>query len=168
MEHLAPPNATLHARHPEDTQNWAQRLADQVQPGDVICLWGDVGAGKTFFARSLIQTLQAQHGAFEDVPSPTFTLVQTYLAGSLEIWHADLYRLGGPDEVIELGLAAAFDTALCLIEWPDRLGELMPETAMHMTFTTTQSEDARDCKLSCSDSATLTRYARCLGAQIDA
>ena len=63
--------------------------------------------------------------------SPTFTLVQVYEA-DVEIWHADLYRLTHPDEVLELGLDAAFGTAICLIEWPDRLGDLAPEGALHL------------------------------------
>jgi tRNA threonylcarbamoyladenosine biosynthesis protein TsaE len=68
------------------------------------------------------------------VPSPTFTLVQSYQA-DVEIWHADLYRLSHPDEVLELGLDEAFDSAICLIEWPDRLGSLLPKGAMRLRFT---------------------------------
>jgi tRNA threonylcarbamoyladenosine biosynthesis protein TsaE len=69
----------------------------------------------------------------EDVPSPTFTLVQSYQA-DVEIWHADLYRLSHPDEVLELGLDEAFDSAICLIEWPNRLGSLLPKGAMRLRF----------------------------------
>ena len=68
------------------------------------------------------------------MPSPTFTLVQNYQA-DVEIWHADLYRLSHPDEVLELGLDEAFDSAICLIEWPDRLGSLLPKGAMRLRFT---------------------------------
>ena len=69
----------------------------------------------------------------EDVPSPTFTLVQTYQA-DVEIWHADLYRLSHMDEVAELGLEEAFDSAICLIEWPDRLGSAAPKSAIRLAL----------------------------------
>lgn len=160
MDQPPAPSVTLEAQTSLDTIRWARLIGDAAQPGDVICLWGDVGAGKTFFARSLIQTLQSRDGTAEDVPSPTFTLIQTYDAGDLEIWHADLYRLGGPDEVIELGLAAAFDTAFCMIEWPDRLGDLMPESALHMTLMYGDTETARRCALGCADPDVLSRYTR--------
>lgn len=109
----------------------AQRLAPLCRAGDQILLSGPIGAGKTHFARSLIQALL---GHPEDVPSPSFTLVQSYAAADFDIWHADLYRLTHPDEVEELGLFEAFDHALCLIEWPDRLGSLAPGAALSLQF----------------------------------
>jgi tRNA threonylcarbamoyladenosine biosynthesis protein TsaE len=102
----------------------------RLSAGDCLLLDGPIGAGKSHFARSLIQT---RLGRAEDVPSPTFTLVQTY-AADVEIWHADLYRLSHPDEVFELGLESAFDTAICLVEWPDRLGKAAPQRAFRLTF----------------------------------
>jgi tRNA threonylcarbamoyladenosine biosynthesis protein TsaE len=102
-------------------------LADCLNPGDVVLLAGQIGAGKTHLARALIR---ARLGRMEDVPSPTFTLVQTYEAEDGDLWHADLYRLTHPDEVTELGLEAAFETAICLVEWPDRLGDLRPADAL--------------------------------------
>ena len=84
--------------------------------GDVLLLEGPIGAGKTAFARALIAARLAAAGApAEDIPSPTFTLVQTYLAGPLEIWHADLYRLSHPDEAAELGLEHPVDRPLDLL-----------------------------------------------------
>ena len=76
---------------------------------------------KSHFARALIQSRLAAIGRFEDVPSPTFTLVQCYDLGSVDLWHADLYRLTSPSECDELGLVDAFESAICLVEWPDRL-----------------------------------------------
>jgi tRNA threonylcarbamoyladenosine biosynthesis protein TsaE len=108
----------------------AARLAAVVRPGDVLLLSGPIGAGKTALARALIR--HASGNPAEDVPSPTFTLVQTYATPRGEIWHADLYRLSHPDEVLELGLAEAFDTAICLVEWPDRLGSLTPPGALRI------------------------------------
>ena len=106
-------------------------LANLVRPGDTLLLHGPIGAAKTHLARALIQ---ARLGQLEDVPSPSFTLVQTYMAGTVEIWHADLYRLSHPDEVYELGLNDAFATAICLIEWPDRLGKSAPINALNITL----------------------------------
>ena len=116
---------------PDNTQALAVKIAAQLDPGDTLLLHGPVGAGKSLFARAAIQSLQEVP---EDVPSPTFTLVQTYDTARGEIWHCDLYRLSDPDEVAELGLLDAMDSAICLIEWPDRLAEMTPDDALHLTF----------------------------------
>jgi len=119
-------------------------LGARLKPGDVLLLDGPIGAGKTHFARALIR---ARLGTAEDIPSPTFTLVQVYGADP-EIWHADLYRLTHPDEVIELGIEEAFDTGICLIEWPERLGDLAPETALTLRFSLTDEGKSRQVILS--------------------
>jgi tRNA threonylcarbamoyladenosine biosynthesis protein TsaE len=98
------------------------RLAQTVRPGDVIALYGDLGAGKTTLARGLIRALM---GPATEAPSPTFTLVQTYQAPHFPIWHFDLYRLEDPGEARELGIEEAVD-GLALIEWPERLGRDLP------------------------------------------
>lgn len=109
----------------------AQRLAPLLHVGDCFLLEGEIGSGKTAFSRALIR---ARLGRFEDVPSPTFTLVQTYDHSDGDIWHCDLYRLTHPDEAFELGLEDAFREAICLIEWPDRLGKDQPENAIRLSF----------------------------------
>lgn len=108
---------------PAATEALGQLLADHASRGDTFLLSGAIGAGKSHLSRAFIRH---RLGRMEDVPSPTFTLVQTYDAPDGDIWHADLYRLTHPDEVVELGLEDAFSTAICLIEWPDRLGSLAP------------------------------------------
>ena len=110
----------------------ARRIALRLGPGDVLLLEGDIGAGKTTFARALIRARMGDPRL--DVPSPTFTLVQTYDADGIEIWHCDLYRLTDPQELLELGLDDAFSDAVSLIEWPDRLGTDRPGDALLLRF----------------------------------
>lgn len=134
---------------PDDTCALARKLGQRTRRGDVLLLSGEIGAGKTHFARCLIQSLLSEP---EDVPSPTFTLVQVYETKAGEIWHADLYRLSGPDESVELGLADAFEDAICLVEWPDRLADLTPKNALSLSFSATGPDlDRRDVQLSWSD-----------------
>ena len=104
------------------TSALAARLAAVARPGDVIALKGELGAGKTSFARAFIQA----RGGDETVPSPTFTLVETYDLPGGPIWHFDLYRLRAPDEAWELGIEEAFYAGISLIEWPERLESLLP------------------------------------------
>jgi tRNA threonylcarbamoyladenosine biosynthesis protein TsaE len=118
---------------PAATERLAAIIAMQARPGDAILLSGDLGAGKTHFARAFINALTVQS---EEVPSPTFTLVQTYEAAvqgqPVEIWHFDLYRLKSPDETLELGIEEAFAAAITLVEWPDRLGWLQPREHLEL------------------------------------
>jgi tRNA threonylcarbamoyladenosine biosynthesis protein TsaE len=110
----------------KSTAAFAARLAGLARPGDVIGLSGDLGAGKTSFARAFIQA----RGGDETVPSPTFTLVQTYDLPGGAIWHFDLYRLRAAEEAWELGIEEAFQTGISLIEWPERLGALLPARSL--------------------------------------
>jgi len=102
----------------------AAALADFVQRGDVVLLEGDLGAGKTEFARIFLRHLT--NDAELAVPSPTFTLVQQYDTPKGEVWHFDLYRLEDPLEVEEIGWNEALTDGISLIEWPDRLGPYLP------------------------------------------
>ncbi len=123
-------------------------MAPLLNAGDVILLEGSIGAGKSFFARTLILALLAEP---EDIPSPTFTLVQTYGAPKFDIWHCDLYRLSTPYEAQELGLEDAFETALCLVEWPDRLGDLTPQDALTISLALTDTPQERRATLRATD-----------------
>lgn len=122
-------DASLLLPDADKTEALGRRLATLARPGDVILLEGPIGAGKSCLARAFIR---ARLGREEEVPSPTFTLVQVYEADGVEIWHADLYRLTYPDEVWELGLDDAFTSAICLVEWPDRLGAHVPADALRI------------------------------------
>ncbi|PCJ09745.1 MAG: tRNA (adenosine(37)-N6)-threonylcarbamoyltransferase complex ATPase subunit type 1 TsaE [Rhodobacteraceae bacterium] len=122
---------TITLSSPQKTADLATRIAAALSPGDCLLLEGPIGAGKTHFARHLIQSLLLLP---EDVPSPTFTLVQTYDVPMGELWHSDLYRLSSLDEIEELGLIEAFDTAICVVEWPDRLAELTPSHALLLSL----------------------------------
>jgi tRNA threonylcarbamoyladenosine biosynthesis protein TsaE len=107
------------------TVRLARALGRLLRPGDLVALGGDLGAGKTALARALIRSLSPL-GEAEEVPSPTFTLVQSYETPGLTISHFDLYRLGGVQEVAELGFDDALQTGAALVEWPDRLEDLLP------------------------------------------
>ncbi|PWC33551.1 tRNA (adenosine(37)-N6)-threonylcarbamoyltransferase complex ATPase subunit type 1 TsaE [Azospirillum sp. TSO35-2] len=109
----------------------ARRLGALLRPGDLVALRGDLGAGKTALARALIRSVTHEEA---EVPSPTFTLVQSYDTAIGPIWHADLYRLSGPDEVYELGWDDARAEAVALVEWPDRLGPLLPADRIELTL----------------------------------
>jgi tRNA threonylcarbamoyladenosine biosynthesis protein TsaE len=107
----------------EATLALGARLARDAAPGDVFALAGSLGSGKTTLARGFIRALTRPD---EEVPSPTFTLVQTYETPKGTIWHFDLYRLEDPEEAWELGIEEAFASGISLIEWPERLGPLLP------------------------------------------
>lgn len=141
------------------TATIGRKLASMLAAGDVITLSGPIGAGKSLLARALIKARLIPLGLDEDVPSPSFTLVQSYQAGPLEIWHCDLYRLSDPDEVMELGLEDAFADALCLIEWPDRLGSDVPDSALSLTLGLRSQDEGRDLLLSWTDPAWTDRLA---------
>lgn len=137
---MPPPHPPLVCDSPEATARVARVLAARLGPGDTVLLSGDVGAGKSHFARAAIVSLLE---APEDVPSPTYTLVQTYRGRDCEVWHADLYRLSDVAELVELGLDAAFDEAIVFVEWPDRLGALAPRRALGIGFSAPGPEETR-------------------------
>lgn len=134
---------------PQATEQFAHDLAIQLDAGDTVLLSGQIGVGKTHFARAAILSMLPEP---EDVPSPTYTLVQTYEGRQVEIWHADLYRLIDPSEIIELGLIDAFSSALCLVEWPERLKDFEPKNALGLAFEVGDHEDQRTVAMSWSDS----------------
>jgi len=107
------------------TARLGQAVAARLEPGEAVCLTGPLGAGKSTLARALVRALTTPH---EEVPSPTFTLVQFYEGPRLAVAHFDLYRLSDPDEAYEIGLDEALDSGAAVIEWPERLeGRLPPD-----------------------------------------
>ena len=108
----------------------ASQVADLARSGDTIALWGDLGSGKTAFARGFITALTGE----TEVPSPTFSLVQTYEAKGFTVSHFDLYRLDGPRDVLELGFDDAVAEGIVLVEWPERLGADLPDDRIDIRF----------------------------------
>jgi tRNA threonylcarbamoyladenosine biosynthesis protein TsaE len=123
--------STLNLQDEAATEALAARLAARARPGDVLLLSGPLGAGKTSFARAFIRA-RAGDPALE-IPSPTFTLVQTYDLPGGAVWHYDLWRLSGPQALEELAWDEA-QAGIVLVEWPDRLGALTPAAAFWLTI----------------------------------
>ena len=124
-----------------DTERLAARLAPHAAPGDAIGLSGALGSGKTAFARAFIRARLGRRA--EEVPSPTFTLVQLYEHAAGAIWHFDLYRLDEAADAYELGIEDAFSGAISLIEWPEKLGTIMPGDWLEVHLAPGGDEDTR-------------------------
>ena len=141
-------NSTLTLADLAATERLACALAPHLLPGDFLGLAGGLGAGKSTFARALIASRLATLGRSEDIPSPSYTLVQTYDLGGVELWHADLYRLGSAAEAVELGLEEAFASAIVLVEWAERLGEALPDRRLMLSLDLVPAADeARSARL---------------------
>lgn len=124
MDRQAKDHLSVIVTSEEETANVAVRLAAQLWPGDVLCLRGDLGAGKTTLTRALVAAL----GSPAPVSSPTFTLVHEYKGGCLPIWHVDAYRLRSADDTADIGLDEVFLTGegVVVIEWPERIEAALP------------------------------------------
>lgn len=121
------------------TEAFGRALAPALGPGDTLLLQGPLGAGKSALARAVIAArLGPQAGP---IPSPSYTLVNVYRAKGAEIWHADLYRLSDASEIEELGLDDAWDRALVLVEWPERLGNDLPPRRLDMVLTPLERDE---------------------------
>jgi len=124
---------------PAETAALGARIAACLEPGDAVALEGDLGAGKTTLARAILAAL----GLGENVPSPTFTLVQRYETPRLTVAHFDLYRVEREDEIEELGLDDALVEGAALIEWPERAGSRLPQDALHVQLVTVDETSRR-------------------------
>ncbi|MBO7245113.1 MAG: tRNA (adenosine(37)-N6)-threonylcarbamoyltransferase complex ATPase subunit type 1 TsaE [Alphaproteobacteria bacterium] len=115
----------------EETFKIAAQLAKTATPGMVFALYGTLGAGKSAFCRGFIQSLCP---LVQDVPSPTFTILQTYESKDFDIYHFDMYRLKKEEEAFEIGIEDAFIDGVSLIEWPEKIGYLLPKNAIKITI----------------------------------
>ena len=122
------------------TKLLASKLAVLAKPKDVIALKGDLGVGKTVFARAFIQAIGGEY----EVPSPTFMLVQVYEFSCISIYHFDLYRIEDHEEIIELGIDEAFADGVSLIEWPERMGNYIPLDRLDVILSNGLDENARE------------------------
>lgn len=138
------PPVTQRIENEAELAVFAARLAPLLRGGDVICLRGDLGAGKTALSRALIRHLAGNPD--EEVPSPTFTLVQMYDLPHFTLWHFDLYRLDEEErDILELGWEEARRGGVALVEWPDRLGSLLPADRIEIDIRFVNgAETARD------------------------
>lgn len=114
-----------------ETKQVAKIIAPLLQSGDVVALQGTLGVGKTTFTRALVQYLTHEK---TDVPSPTFTLLQTYETPDFTLYHFDFYRLKSPQEAYEVGIEDAFEQGVSVIEWPEKIGRLMPKRHKTISF----------------------------------
>jgi len=132
-----------------ETETLAMSLAKLFDNGEQLAIKGDLGTGKTVIARAFIQALCGQD---TEVPSPTFTLLQTYeTKNKKEIFHFDLYRIENSEEAIELNIEDAFADGISLIEWPERLGSLLPPDHLELTLSYGRVESQRRATITASD-----------------
>lgn len=124
---------------PAETEALGQRLAETLQPGDVIAYTGDLGAGKTAFTRGLARGL----GITERITSPTFTIVNEYLGGRLPLFHFDMYRLGSSEELYEIGWEDYLARGgVCAVEWSENVREALPPDAVTVTIARCPENDS--------------------------
>jgi tRNA threonylcarbamoyladenosine biosynthesis protein TsaE len=138
-------SVTLSLPDEHATETLAARLAALARPGDIFALAGPLGSGKTTLARAFIRALT---GPEEEVPSPTFTLVQSYDSAKGPLFHFDLYRLESPDQAEELGIDDAFADGISLVEWPERLGRLLPARHLRVALAAGPEEGGRIASIS--------------------
>ncbi|MBR2213610.1 MAG: tRNA (adenosine(37)-N6)-threonylcarbamoyltransferase complex ATPase subunit type 1 TsaE [Eubacterium sp.] len=115
----------------KDTFDLGKKLGADAKPGQIVCIDGDLGVGKTVFTKGFAKGL----GVGDDVVSPTFTIIQEYTDGRLPMYHFDVYRIGHPDEMYDIGYEEYFyGDGVCLVEWSSRIEELLPEESIHINI----------------------------------
>lgn len=130
----------INIKDEQQTEAFGRNLAARLKPGDVIALTGDLGTGKTTLTKAIAHGL----GISEVITSPTFTIVKEYEDGRLPLYHFDVYRIGDPDEMFELGYEEYFyGDGVCVIEWADLIEDLLPEEAIRIQLEYGQNEGER-------------------------
>ncbi|MEG1240774.1 MAG: tRNA (adenosine(37)-N6)-threonylcarbamoyltransferase complex ATPase subunit type 1 TsaE [Oscillospiraceae bacterium] len=125
---------------PEETENLAARLAQKLTPGTVLAFTGDLGAGKTAFVRGIATGL----GICERVTSPTFTIVNEYEGGRLPLFHFDMYRLGGPDELYDIGWEDYLERGgVCAVEWSENVAEALGDDCLRIDLRRGENDTQR-------------------------
>ena len=136
---------TLVLQNEQETEALGRQLAEAAKPGQVIALTGDLGAGKTTLARAIARAI----GICGPVTSPTFTILQEYDEGRLPLYHFDVYRIDDPSEMDELGYDEYFyGEGLCIVEWADKIDDLLPPSTIRIHIRYGTEEDQRICEIS--------------------
>ena len=125
----------------KDISSIAKRLSEILEIGDILFLKGSIGAGKSFFARCIIREYLNNSGVYEDIPSPSFSLVQTYDNIKPKVCHVDLYRMSFSSELDEIGLDDIYKNFITIIEWPERLGKKKPDRFIQIELINCQKID---------------------------
>jgi tRNA threonylcarbamoyladenosine biosynthesis protein TsaE len=129
------------SRSENDTLQAGREFAAILQPGSIVCLHGDLGAGKTHFTKGLASYFDIP---VNEVNSPTFTLIHEYTSGRLPVYHFDAYRLNSPEEALDIGITEyLYGDGICVIEWPEKLGRLIPGDAIRLYLVKT-GPDSRE------------------------
>ena len=144
MSPAASPAPSRRLPTPEAVERLGAAVAAALRRGEAVCLWGPLGAGKTTLARGLIRALTTPD---EEVPSPTFTLVQLYAGSDFPVFHFDLYRLARADEAYELGLDEALDDGVAIVEWPERLEGRLPPDRLDIELALAEGPEGRIVRL---------------------
>ena len=138
----------LHIASEQETEQIGEAIGRAAEPGTVVALIGDLGTGKTTLTKSIARGL----GVTETVTSPTFNIIREYKTGRIPLYHFDVYRIGDPDEMFELGYEEYFyGDGICVVEWADIIEELLPEDAVIIRIERGADEEEREYKIESED-----------------
>lgn len=138
----------LHIASEKETEQIGEAIGQAAEPGTVVALIGDLGTGKTTLTKSIARGL----GVTETVTSPTFNIIREYKTGRIPLYHFDVYRIGDPDEMFELGYEEYFyGDGICVVEWADIIEELLPEDAVIIRIERGADEEEREYRIESED-----------------
>ena len=142
MKYLEP--GTIKLNTEADTRALGHRIADALEPGDVVALIGDLGTGKTALTKYIAEGL----GITEEISSPPFTIIKEYLSGRIPMYHFDVYRIGGPEDFYDIGGEELLDgNGACIIEWADIISDALPEDSLAVRLEYGESENERTAEI---------------------